>query len=325
MATPFLVAKERDIGPYFLSNLEVAVGVLFALALFLTCGLLIDAFPSFFSFLDYVPGSLYLLLAGVAIPFLLIAAKIHSSWKGVYDKTLQDLTVGAIDYELFIVREAGDEASLALAVAQFGSWFCGALCSVLARIVHKLEVASDRVRSSIVFRWAVKLEKWQSEKHPGTTIIGIGPLALQIYAVIFAIAFVGFLDAEPWYSGQGLLFLCGIVASIISALMVYNVPVYVAKFLVGLLFLPFLLFGCFFLLPFGYDVTVGSLLLEIDVEITPPGEWQVFQSRSSKSPGLRHSFVYDDPEVQAAVSTWIGNRSTARNSSLSLNGIESGK
>ena len=69
--------------------------------------------------------------------------------------------------------------------------------------------------------------------------------------------------------------------------------------------------------PVGLDAMFGSLNLQTTAEPTPPGEATVFHIASSDdhagtSGGLRHSAIYEDPEVIRFVASWIRARLTTR-------------
>ncbi|HSK29333.1 MAG TPA: hypothetical protein VLA17_05165, partial [Candidatus Limnocylindria bacterium] len=66
------------------------------------------------------------------------------------------------------------------------------------------------------------------------------------------------------------------------------------------------------LLPFGWQVALSNILLDITAETTPPGTWEVNQIvpthgqvQAGHVKPLQHSVVYDDPDSLALICDWM--------------------
>lgn len=62
------------------------------------------------------------------------------------------------------------------------------------------------------------------------------------------------------------------------------------------------------ILPFGPELVVLTLVLNVSAEPTPPGIWSIHQLETDTVQGLMHSRVYEDPIALEQLVAWIQKR-----------------
>jgi hypothetical protein len=129
---------------------------------------------------------------------------------------------------------------------------------------------------------------------------GYGTVAV-LYILLTAITVRQFFGGGPFTDDYPFLSVSADVA-----LAILSVPIGYLIVFAGMLCIIFVI-G----IPFGIEVALSHIFLELDVEPTPPGSHLVHQFRLKTHPSggvigpLRHCLVYDDHNVIAAVGNWI--------------------
>lgn len=301
LSTPFLQARQRDLGPVGLSQMA---SVLFAILGSLMASLNGYLFPA----LRMSSGSplqhsenLWLFLLGCATgsPIALLS---YVLWKRALSRSnelraiiqLPDVT----GIPVLIIRSSGDEASGALTTAGFLSWCTSRVWAWITRLFEKL------TRGGIGGMWCRGfIRRWLV-----STAIFFPFVALILLMT----------DSQVEHSFTGTLEFAALLAPAIGAVNAMTWPYYVAGVLVFTLvaFFPIaaLTMSAWLWLAFGREFWPCALLLEISAEPTPAGKWILHElpaqdrkytaDGTASGPGMLHS-TYDDPRALEILSLWV--------------------
>jgi pimeloyl-ACP methyl ester carboxylesterase len=295
LSTPFLYAERRDLAPlredHFLSALSL---VFMVLALTIT------------GRFDLITIEVDRPLIGAAeIGMLLIGCGALGYWIGKWlAKTTGRLLTqivaklalpSGLRVPLCIVRGAGDEANAWLIASQHLTFVTTKLwiCLIIPIVAWHNVLRAIRLTLSKMFH-----AKFLSQiRLPGAAY----GMTAVLYILLTAITLRQFFGSAPLSDVHPLLSLSADVAMAILA-----VPIGYLIVFAGFLCIIFVI-G----IPFGIEVALSHIFLELDVEPTPPGSYLVHQFRLKSHPSggvigpLRHCLVYDDHTVIAAVGNWI--------------------
>lgn len=297
LATPFIVARDRDIGPdapkYFaIALLILAAGLEYLLMRML--GLLTQSSP-------------ILWLAGI-ISFCLIGSaclKLYLGWQGFASKIRSELELPEISPQrLLIVRSPADEASAFLLFSQF-LWQLSmrvffAFMSLFGR-VQKFAISATRRKVVTGLIGSLAVITW---------------LAVIVFAILRRHTLPGAVDSETKVAMVlTAFFALGGLAMASFALCAgkWKPVVFLPRVLVAALIWPLvLLLGVLLLVPFGWQVAVGNILLDVTTETTPLGTWTVHQLQAPSveqmgrdAPPLMHSAIWENPRTFKLVVDWI--------------------
>jgi hypothetical protein len=306
LATPFIVAGDRNIGRDTWAILEVSSIPPVALVILVFSLPVVKEWNFFWAFVVLTTASS--LLIGV---FSLLGRRVkeHAS------KLLRELTPRPLDkHQLLLLRSPADEASASLAIFQFLSQLTVRLF-LLGESLHLKFADLGKQTRHILWMWA----------SAGALVFGTGPLlsftwglfgldlkqakiapwVLIPVAVVLSISFCIFIEAlltlmsrvifprilrrpswttfAPPLTGEVLAVLMWLVIPLLSILM----------------------------LPFGWQAAVANILLDVTAETTPPGSWEIHLIEPPTSeeirapvPPLMHK-VYENPRVQRKLGEWI--------------------
>jgi len=194
--------------------------------------------------------------------------------------------------DLLIIRSGGDEASAALATAQFSAWIlrklwqsCTFLASSAAGFYDRhgplVSVRRFLVANAVVLTITLWIAWSEIAITPESVIYMLLGAPLASFALLY-------------FFGAGLF------------------VVEVALLCVSLVLQPVL---ALLLMPFGLDLGLVSLVADVSVEAAPPGVWPVFQCQSSAAGkpqtsvfGLFHSSTHDQQEVITFICEWVRSR-----------------
>lgn len=183
---------------------------------------------------------------------------------------------------LFLVRLSADEASSGLATAQFFNWLAHVGFARLSNSAMEL-LKQGEIRGFRSYVWRALNE----------SALSLAALNLIIYVLV-----LGKLNASGWTA---------IVLAVLALLFASSVA---RQHLIALIVIPMWIFSAFATLPFGSDLGVISLFLQVSVEDTPAGGWvsRLFVANDppdgGKLPHLEHS-AYLDERVREAIIKWI--------------------
>ena len=297
LATPFISARERDLGPNAIQTLVPALMVLIS-----TIGWILYRWlpASWSDDTRYVVVALPGVLLFLAIIFLLRRAK---AWT---DRLRQSLTPVLPDRDrLLIVRSPADEASGVIGVFHFVS-------ELTVRLFLFAEGLYQRLR-----RVATTLAR----RRIALIIIGlIGPLVL-LYGAAFAYTKLISPGSPSWVSAVGLLllfFFLGVFAGpLLVVFKLTNEDGLTFMFLLlksALLWPVVATLSVLLWLPFGWQIAVANVLLNVTAESTPLGFWEVHLVDPPTSrdlgvsvPHLTHK-VYENPNAHALIADWLATR-----------------
>lgn len=296
LATPFISARPRDLGRNPLTTLAAAI---VALLLFLYW--LLDTFV-------VIPWEgLARLGIEVFVGTVLMSGASLFLWAAMkYSKKLcRELTPPPIKTEkLLIIRSPADEATGALAMFQF-------ISQVTVRLFLLTQIW--------VAAWERLLNSWV--KYKGRVIL-VGVIAFGLFtAFLFAFAALSTPGSLDWLGiaaliGSGLSLL---VFAITAFLVIPFIRVEGVVLVFRLLMSPFLwlviaTLSVLLLVPFGWQVAVANLFLDVVAEPTPVGSWQTHLIEPPTSdelrapvPPLMH-MVYENPYALKTLGKWVEER-----------------
>jgi hypothetical protein len=229
-----------------------------------------------------------------------------------------------IPFRLLILCAEGDEASGLLGFTQAGAW-------LITTAWQHLGDCFGRFRE----RWRAMLEKerwgqwWLSLRYKDT--VGLTPLgAVSVIALMVPLGV-----AVEWAHWHSFIHPSLEFPVVISPILLLWLPE-ALQALLGAVSLPFVLAGSLCYLGFGRAVAVSALHLDVNVTVTPPGEWLVCQLGSTDSmleaivtdPNsnrstaalasddrvdgatdsyelFRHSMLYDNPAAISRICRWL--------------------
>jgi pimeloyl-ACP methyl ester carboxylesterase len=303
LATPFLVARKRDLGPQPALNMVAAITGLCILLMLIVGPMLPASWPA-----AVTSGIQMAILIAVALPCMVLAM-----WWFTFATALQDeLTISSIDPDrILIVRSPADEASGILVFSQIISWATVRVYLLSQALFARLETAMTR--------WAER--KWSVLVVAAFALVLIpGFVFLLAYSDQPDLAFQSWLRVLAW-AGLIVLFTIVLEALILIIPFVGGVDFATAlfRFAVSALIWPIMLLLSVFLLPFGWRVALANVLLDVTAETTPIGRsWTVNlveppenNERRERARPLMHSIVYENPAALEIVCDWIAKRRQA--------------
>jgi len=299
LATPFLVAREREIGENHIEYVWAAV----ALIAFL---IVISNFAALRAFLP-LPKIVFLALAALltvvlALPLIALGMK----WHAYAGRLCKELASPPIDpRRVLIVRSSADEASGALVFAQFMSW-------LTVRIYLRSQGLYARLERTTM-RWGANTR----------LLLAVAAIALVIFFGVLA------TDDDPtlarWRDIRSLAGIVSILAAILAAISFFfpstaaGIVTLAPLLLISILIWPMIVLLSVFLLPFGWRIALANILLDVTAETTPLGSsWTVHvlpppaKSELKDATPLMHSTVYDDPAALDIICDWIATRGDAQ-------------
>ena len=184
---------------------------------------------------------------------------------------------------VLILRTTGDEASGVLAMSQFLSWLVGRITSVLASLANKIRLSGDEG----------------------------GRLWSFLLIAVWALTFAWVRKSEPIVREDfaypiWTLFVSLMIGAMSLALFVWVVRI---TLLAGVALLLFV--RAMSLVPFGIDVALASVVLQITAEATPPGSWTLTHvpGRPAGPSGFvarfAHSHIYNDEDTLEAIANFL--------------------
>ena len=294
LSTPFLVARPRDLGPQGRANLIAAL----LIALLVTNALFIeDRLAAALPWLPHpVAGLLCVWIGMVGLFFL------YRSWDALATRLLARLTLPTLPpLRLSILRATGDEASALLLFFQF-------LSLLAVRLFHSMQ----RLHAAVTQRF----EAWSANKLRMLLAAAVG--AVITFGAIFATVYWGAAHATLLSVALMAILLFGMVTPILLLLGWISTATIVFRLAATLALLPAALVLAVCMLPIDWRVALANLLIDVTVEVTPEGRWEVHQFVPQSSavegtgaPGLAHSAIYDDERALATIVQWIRDRPAA--------------
>ena len=143
----------------------------------------------------------------------------------------------------------------------------------------------------------------------GAFVAAVGSMAIVAVSLPWDEGYKSWLHVAAIVAGFVLLLVCVAAAYLfIGWVSVVTTPF---RFAIGMVVWPVLLLLSILLLPFGREVALANLLLDVTAETTPAGDWKVHlmeppttKELEKDAPPLINS-VYENPRVLELVSSWI--------------------
>lgn len=288
MATPFLVARRRDLGREGTRSILL---VLLILALVGYGWLIGPALPA------SIPWGLPLFMYLVAVALGL--GQLYKRWQGLAGGLIAKLRLAELPpSKLLVLRATGDEASALLLFFQFMTVLGVRLFHVLQRLRERL---SDRFKT------------WSRRKAPLAAAAAGGILIVAVLSLAATTA------AEPARTGL-------VIGMLLAALLFVMLTTYLLfgwtaaaadlfRFIAALGLVPAALLLAVCMLPFDWRVAMANLLVDVTAEATPPGRWTVHQFvpagtevHNGGTPPMAHSAIYEDERAIDAIVEWVRSR-----------------
>jgi hypothetical protein len=292
LATPFLVARARDLGRNPLKHLAGALVVIMLLTMWTTDQVLPAPWPALVRF-----ASVVLVSSAVMGAFALLVNK----WREYAERLRGDLASPAFNPDrTLIIRSPADEASGALALFQFISQLSVRIYIRTFMLYERFEAAANG--------WAKQKGKM---------------LAVAAGAFMAVVGFVFMAASLTWESGfEGwahVAVVMGISVSLLVSLEALllvlgwvEVTTVFFRLAASAVVWPVIVLLSVLLLPIGREVALANILLDVTAETTPPGSWMVhlMEPPTSEELGkdvlpLMHSVVYENSRVLEFVCDWI--------------------
>ncbi|WP_139031404.1 hypothetical protein [Bradyrhizobium sp. ORS 375] len=310
LATPFILAQDRNIGTdgwTILKKGTVGGLLFFAVSFVLFC--------LEFSLLSRIENladtRLYLwFMVYTAVVSLLVSASLllKGRLSNHASKLRRELSPRPLERSrLLIIRSPADEASGALAAFQ-----------ILGQATVRLFFFGKSIYASIE----------DLTKQPGKLLrIGLRSLLACVAFASLSSLIISFSESSwliiPPAVAAAIFFVVGFAASIVAAYvglarlwpkMFSWLPILILSYCASVLaMLTWLIIPVLSLLlmPFGWQVALANILLNVTAEAVPPGSWEIHLIEPPTSeevggpvPPLMHQ-VYQNPHVQAKVCQWI--------------------
>lgn len=299
LATPFLVARERDLGPDPIKYLSAAAIFVGLLIMWGTQAVLPASWTELWRLVTATLSSVVTMVALLAL---------FMKWQVYAQKLQQEFAPPTIaPGKVLIIRSSGDEASGVLVFAQFISQVTVLLFLKTQRLYERFEMTAAR--------WAMHKKR-------------LVAVAFGSFGSVF-----GFLIAYATLKGHGFsgwttnLPLVGVYLSLLTTMeaLVLIVPwlgvdgaTVIFRLAVSALVWPMIfVLSLFLVLPFGWQVALASVLLDVTAEATPvtgsegkPWTVHLIACPTIRDLGpnmslLTHSRVYQNPRVLEVVCDWI--------------------
>jgi len=282
LSTPFFNAALRDYGKGIVP-LCVGAAILIWLAW-------LWVFLTTLGRVEFLNGSFFFLISGVlSIPtFALLLC-----WKNSSSNVANRLTLRVpADSTVLLVRCVGDEASGSIGAVQFASW------AVTKCITLYLRFLSLFIQ---LLEWLVDLwERYRKYVEYALVVWVFTAVVVPILAFVIGcfwrpmnrvLDYEEFLWIMPGY------FAMASISSFI-ALVIFGLVASVA--------IPFLLLLIVMsTLPLGWEVACALPFIDVTIETTPLGSWQVSQVRPTKEGGFNHSASHSDPAAISVTTKWL--------------------
>lgn len=295
LSTPFLVAQFRPLSRIAKVGLSITPGLAVSLGL----GQLINL-SMYNNFNLVVQLFIGVFIITVAIITAIIVPRIV---KSLAEKIFIKMQLAELNIDrLLIIRSPGDEASAALGTVQ-----------LLNFVISKVwEGASQILDDAIqcVNKWSAELERFGWRTHALIVLI----IAVAVLLGVLTILVPDINSEKIYYVVVTLLFVVGILYSV---LLQDKFPKFIGLLFLGVLVAPFPVLMAVLLLPFGSELAIVSLVLNVTAESTPPGSWIVHHLKPALLPDLiprqsgqrlMHSLTYEDPVALDIVVSWIQER-----------------
>jgi hypothetical protein len=292
LATPFLVRRVRDLGSNQRELLTGAAVVFILTGIFL--GNRLSATAS-------VPGWVHALVPFViGVLSAVIVLLLFQSWQRFGQELIRQMTFPGLDRDkLLILRSPADEASAGMAFGQI-------LCQI----------------GVLLFRWMwrthARLEKAaEALSRRRLKLLGLALGTMVGYVTVCFLAAVSWQHANTWMKGVLIGALLLSVSAAVGMVFLFFRQIQMATFVPRLITLAMiwpliLLLAAITLLPFGWQIALASVFLDVTAEPVPPGCWKVHQFEPPRrneaeqdNLSLMHSVIYENPDAIEAVCDWI--------------------
>lgn len=202
-----------------------------------------------------------LLLCMLMVAFLLI------KWQEFARRLRDDVHLAELPQDrLLIIRAPGDEASAALLFFEFVS-------QISVRLYLVMYQRLERLRGL--------LERWNRRRGWLMVALVLG------FPLFLAATFLSVALKSPIGVSAGIGFAVmwlTVMVPFFTLIGQTRIAAFPMEMLVGVMMFAMTLLLSIVLLPFGWQIALGNILLDVTAEATPPGSWLVNQIESSIAP-----------------------------------------
>jgi hypothetical protein len=229
----------------------------------------------------------------------------------VREVDLSDLRHRDLEEKTLIIRTNGDEASSGMAAAHI-------LTRLLVEIPSQLSYLPTRLKEFVKHCWLKIIAPL--ERSPQSPKAKLLTASVFFFVLLMTVVVPALSDH---LQGHWSILLSGHDLFWKTLFMVYELALYaffaVACLSAALAVLAVPMIAILSRVAYGRWQLLSSFLIELSVEPTPPGRWQVHQLDLRNKPGenrenslmyLAHSLSYDDPRTHQIIETWLRARLT---------------
>ncbi len=275
LATPFLWVRERKLGRgrSFIFSSTTIISLLILL-------FAIDSMAKVNSIFLYLIPCLY-----IAIVML-----FWLKYEKIINALIDFLKPPDINPDnLLIIRTSSDEASLFLAFSQF-------VCMPIIFIYDFFKNILEKITS---------IMETLNENKPYVVL-----MVVVSFLLMFGMLYLGAITQSTGFTLVNVGFSISIVLIALSTWLLIprlgiSLVEFVLQMIVMIMILPIAVFmSIVLIIPFGSAIAITSIFLEVFVEVTPPGEWQIIMlKQNADNKSLRHS-IYEDERVIRKICRW---------------------
>lgn len=317
LSTPFLVAQLRPVSVMTRIGISWTPALILSLILFLATEMSISSLglKPWLMQHDWLDALLWMTLLMVITVFIMVLFQAPRWIRSRAAMVLARMQLADIEPErLLIIRAPGDEASAALGAVQIVNF-----------VVSRLWDGTSDWLVGLVRNTKERTDQWRDalEDHRALHV------GLSLAAFILAVWLLGSSFHVPGGRQVGLLVAFCAGASWWQHFVKNNgfrwlFPIMglVGRFLLAIVAAPLPVLLALLAMPFGPELAIASLVLNVSAEATPPGRHQVWQLRAPQArldpgaeapaapsvAGLAHSVAYNDPAGLALIAQWMGQR-----------------
>jgi hypothetical protein len=198
---------------------------------------------------------------------------------------------------LLIIRAPGDEASAALGAVLALNFVVSRIWDIMSWILDEASARADQWRD------------WLNRCGWSVYAVNVSLMAIGVWLQLSS--WVAAFISEPMILTLSVTFLsCSIILWFL--LLFHDLGKLVGILCLGVIAAPLTILLALLAVPFGLELALVSLVLNVTAESTPPGSWVVHQLRPSgevdRWDALMHSVAYEDPAALATLVDWIQQR-----------------
>jgi hypothetical protein len=239
----------------------------------------------------------------------------------ISDFELNQIKSSKVDqHKQLIIRPVGDEATMALTVAEFLSWANIFMLKIFSMVSDNSINFIIRTGKDFFLRlgkWFGLLPESEKKMKNGEFILGILSFLIAVPVCTFIMGRSLFPNISLVMEPEGPIFFSwiweeiGIIGGPIIIVITTIVLAFAVLCILGIISVLSLFFLSLSALPLGLDAVFWSHFTRTTIESTPPGLYDVYVHPADynviidKELSLEHSKIYNEPNVINKIKTWL--------------------